>query len=91
MSPQQRRALDFIADYIAKRRIAPSFDEIKEHLGQASKSGASRIVEALISQGHLVRTSGRWRNLALAGQNLRSVPSAELWAELRMRGETTHG
>ena len=97
MSPSQLKVLDFIASYTAAHRIAPTLEEIKDHLGLVSKSGAHRIVIALIEQGRLARTRDGSRNLVVVEDgsklhgDLSQVPTTALRAELQRRGENVHG
>ncbi len=60
----QRRGLDFIGLSL-KTGVAPSYEEIRIHLGFKSKSSVDRVVHALIAKGWLVKLSGRARSLAL--------------------------
>lgn len=85
MTPQQRRALDFITQHHAEHRHSPSLVEIAQALGLKARSGAHRIVFALIQSGHLVRTAGGQRNIAPARFNLSHVPVETLRAELQRR------
>ncbi|QCI93245.1 LexA family transcriptional regulator [Novosphingobium sp. EMRT-2] len=90
MTPQQRRALDFIEQYYADRRIAPSLKEIAAHLGTKSRTRAHEAVAALVRDGHLVKTHGGRRNIAPAQIQLDRFTTAALRAELQRR-ETAHG
>lgn len=87
MTPNQHKVFHFIRDRIAETGICPSYDEIGERLGVASKSVAYRVVEALIRDGYLVRgATGAARSLRLADADLRDVPTSALIAELERRG-----
>lgn len=88
MTPHELRALDFIRDRIATTGSAPTYQEISTHLGWSARSGAHRVVDALIRQGALVRLPNRQRGIALAdGPRLSTVPTAALRAELARRQE----
>lgn len=89
MTPRQREALDFIARYIADRGYSPSYQEVADAIGLASKSGVCRIVRSLVQRGHLKQEHalGGWRNLLPdSRQLLASVPTANLIEELNRRG-----
>ena len=91
MTPRQRQALDFIERYLDAKRVAPSYQEIADELGLASKSGAHRIVEALFASGDLERTGTRVRGYKPAKVDvLRDIPTSHLRAELARR-EALHG
>lgn len=87
LTPHELRALDFIRNRIAETGIAPTYQEISTEIGWKAKSGAHRVVDALIRQGALVRRPNTLRGLALAdGPRLFTVPTAALRAELARRG-----
>lgn len=87
MTPAQNTAFNFIRERITATGVCPSYVEISEVLGVASKSVAYRVVDALIREGYLVRGSaGCARSLRLVETELRDVPTAALVAELERRG-----
>jgi SOS-response transcriptional repressor LexA len=47
MTPRQRRAYDFIAEFWDEFGFAPSYREIQMFLGLKSVSGVARLVKAL--------------------------------------------
>jgi len=51
MTPHQSNTLAFIRSYWAECEIGPTYDEIKDYLGLKSKSGAFRLVDALVARG----------------------------------------
>lgn len=53
LTARQLETLDFIKSYIERNRIAPSFEEIADHLGLKSKSGVHRIIAALEQRGRI--------------------------------------
>ncbi len=68
MTPQQAKTVEFLKTYSAERNGAmPSFDEIAAHLGIRSKSGVSRIVDALVHRGFVRRVAGKARGLQIIG------------------------
>jgi SOS-response transcriptional repressor LexA len=70
MSLTQRQAecLRVIRESLAQSGVPPSFDEMTVRLGLTSKSGVSRLVDALVERGHLRRVRHRARGLALADE-----------------------
>ncbi|GHC79555.1 LexA family protein [Limoniibacter endophyticus] len=65
LTPRQRDALKFISDYAAKNGVSPSFEDIQHGLGLHSRSGVSRLVDALIERGCLLKLSNRARSLTV--------------------------
>lgn len=63
MTPKQRQCLDFIGAYIAEHGFSPSYDEIKDALGIASKSGVSRILVELEAQRRITRRPEHRRSI----------------------------
>jgi repressor LexA len=72
LTPVQAKALAFIRTYNEGHPHSPSFDEIKDALGLASKSGVHRIVHALAQRGHITRQRNRARTIAV-GPNYRAL------------------
>lgn len=55
LTERQRDALAFIVTFIAARRRSPTLVEICDGLSLSAKSGANRLVAALIERGHARR------------------------------------
>lgn len=85
MTENQQKLLDFIRARIETTGGSPTYEEMRQHLGCASKSLVARVVESLVEQGKLYRMAKRHRGLALTPHNLSSVPTADLTAELARR------
>ena len=66
LTAQQRSLLHFIQSYIESNGIPPSFDEMKQAMGLASKSGVHRIIVALEERGHIVRKEHRARAMRVS-------------------------
>lgn len=66
LTARQRDLLDFIRSYQAEKGITPSFVEMRDALGLASKSGVHRLVDALEERGCLTRLPNRARAIELA-------------------------
>lgn len=90
MTPQQRKALDFIERFYGERRYSPSLQEVADHLGLCSKSGAHRLVKGLIRSGNLVQTFAGRRNIVPGCFHLSELTTEALRAELQRR-EAPHG
>jgi repressor LexA len=56
LTRKQHELLLFIHQRLKETGVPPSFDEMKEELGLASKSGIHRLITALEERGFL-----RWR------------------------------
>jgi len=52
LTRKQMECKAFIATYTAMHGVSPSYDEIADNLGYASKSQTHRIVECLVERGH---------------------------------------
>src|SRR5690242_21179661 len=63
LTKKQRELLLFINDRIKETGVSPSFDEMKEALDLASKSGIHRLITALEERGFLRRLPHRARAL----------------------------
>ena len=63
LTPKQRELLLFIHERLKETGVSPSFDEMKEALDLASKSGIHRLITALEERGFLRRLAHRARAL----------------------------
>ena len=61
LTGKQRELLNFLARYLAENQHSPSFDEMREAVGLASKSGIHRLVTALEERGYIRRLANRAR------------------------------
>ncbi len=53
LTPRQRAAYDFIQSFRTRKGYAPSYDEIRRHLGLASLNAVAKLVAQLRRRGHL--------------------------------------
>ncbi|MEO1642309.1 MAG: transcriptional repressor LexA, partial [Pseudomonadota bacterium] len=63
LTSKQKELLLFIHERIKKDGVSPSFDEMKEALNLASKSGIHRLIVALEERGFIRRLPNRARAL----------------------------
>ena len=61
LTKKQLELLRFIHDRTAAEGVPPSFDEMKEALSLASKSGIHRLISALEERGYIRRLANRAR------------------------------
>src|SRR5499427_4555654 len=65
LTRKQHELLMFIHERIKETGVSPSFDEMKEALNLASKSGIHRLITALEERGFLRRLPHRARALEI--------------------------
>ncbi len=53
LTARQRQCLDYISAFITQHGWSPSYEEIAQHLGLQSRSGAHRVIKSLVERGHL--------------------------------------
>jgi repressor LexA len=53
LTPRQRAAYDFIESFRAEQGYAPSYDEIRRHLGLASLNAVAKLIAQLRRRGQL--------------------------------------
>jgi repressor LexA len=53
LTPRQRAAYDFIETFLARHGFAPSYDEVRRHLGLASLNAVAKLVVGLRRRGAL--------------------------------------
>jgi len=73
---KQRELLMFIHERIKETGVSPSFDEMKEALDLASKSGIHRLITALEERGFLRRLAHRARALEVIKMPDQATPAA---------------
>jgi len=62
---KQLECYNFIKNYIAKKIISPSYNEIKEAVGLQSKSSVNAYIKNLEERGYVKRIPGKARSLVL--------------------------
>lgn len=67
LTPKQKQILDYIRDYIKRKGVSPTFEEISRHARKAF-STVHEHVEALIEKGFLTKTSNSSRGIELNEQ-----------------------
>jgi len=65
LTPVQHRCLLFIRQFVEKNGFSPTYAEIAEALGLASKAGVWRMVHGLVERGYLTVLRDRARSIAL--------------------------
>lgn len=76
LTSKQKELLLFINDRIRETGVSPSFDEMKEALDLASKSGIHRLITALEERGFIRRLANRARALEVLKLPDSAAPSA---------------
>jgi len=68
LTKQQDALLRFLEEKIKATRVAPSLEEMRVHMGFASKSGIHRILVALEDRGYIKRRRDYARAIELLGE-----------------------
>src|SRR5471032_2725596 len=76
LTRKQHELLMFIHERIKETGVSPSFDEMKEALDLASKSGIHRLITALEERGFLRRLAHRARALEVVRLPEDATPNA---------------
>lgn len=79
MTPRQRDLLQAIAD-LTVDGVSPTYDQLRAHIGIASKSGVCRMVKGLERQGFIRRNFGCRQTLQVV-----SLPTSEAEGGLAAR------
>ena len=72
LTRKQKELLDYLTAHAEKSEVSPSFDEMRDALGLASKSGIHRLVSGLEERGYIRRLANRARAIKI----LKPVSSA---------------
>lgn len=71
LTRNMRDLYEYIKDFTRENNgVAPSFDEMKDHLGLQSKSGVHRLITALEERGVIRRLPHRARAIVCIEQEL---------------------
>ena len=81
MTRQQAATLDFLRAQIGATGVCPSYDEIKDHLGLATKSCVNRLVKQLEERRLIRRMPGRARSIEVIDLRLPRPPITDLSPE----------
>jgi len=65
LTRKQSELLNFLTDHLHDHDVPPSFDEMRDALGLASKSGVHRLVSGLEERGYIRRLANRARAIEL--------------------------
>nr|HRK65737.1 repressor LexA [Terricaulis sp.] len=76
LTAKQKELLLYIHERIKETGVSPSFDEMKEALDLASKSGIHRLITALEERGFLRRLPHRARALEVLKLPDSAAPAA---------------
>ncbi len=77
LTQKQHDLLIFIDKRLKKNSISPSYDEMKDALGLASKSGIHRLITALEERGFIARLPHRARALEILRLPGQEAPAAK--------------
>ena len=65
LTKKQKELLDYLTTHAEKHDVPPSFDEMRDALGLASKSGIHRLVSGLEERGYIRRLANRARAIEI--------------------------
>ena len=98
LTRKQSELLTYLSDHIKQHDVPPSFDEMRDALGLASKSGVHRLVSGLEERGYIRRLANRARAIeilkpvtATAGVVTRAVETASNLVSLPLLGRIAAG
>jgi len=85
LTQEQARLFEFIRCRIVQGNgVAPSYEEMRAHLGLTSKGGVHRLLSALEERGRIRRLANRARAIEIV-QPLASFTTEQLRAEIARR------
>ncbi len=68
LTKRQEEILTYIADFIVEHRFPPSYQDIADAFGIASKNGVVRHLKALIRKGYIEKTDTSARSIRIIDQ-----------------------
>jgi repressor LexA len=91
LTKRQRQVYDFIANFVARQRYSPSFEEIGAGLGLSSLATVHKHISNLEEKGLLKRDYNRSRSIDLLPIKTRTRPAAAASLELPLVGRIAAG
>jgi repressor LexA len=99
LTRKQSELLTYLSDHMQQHDVPPSFDEMRNALGLASKSGVHRLVSGLEERGYIRRLANRARAIeilkpvtaAADGVVTRAVETASNLVSLPLLGRIAAG
>ena len=99
LTRKQSELLTYLSNHIQQHDVPPSFDEMRDALGLASKSGVHRLVSGLEERGYIRRLANRARAIeilkpvtaAASGVVTRAVETASNLVSLPLLGRIAAG
>ncbi len=99
LTRKQSELLTYLSDHMQQYDVPPSFDEMRDALGLASKSGVHRLVSGLEERGYIRRLANRARAIeiikpvtaAAGGVVTRAVETASNLVSLPLLGRIAAG
>ena len=99
LTRKQSELLTYLSDHMQQHDVPPSFDEMRDALGLASKSGVHRLVSGLEERGYIRRLANRARAIeilkpvtaAVGGVVTRAVETASNLVSLPLLGRIAAG
>ena len=99
LTRKQSELLTYLSDHMQQHDVPPSFDEMRDALGLASKSGIHRLVSGLEERGYIRRLANRARAIeilkpvtaAAGGVVTRAVETASNLVSLPLLGRIAAG
>ena len=99
LTRKQSELLTYLSDHMRQQDVPPSFDEMRDALGLASKSGVHRLVSGLEERGYIRRLANRARAIeilkpvtaAAGGVVTRAVETASNLVSLPLLGRIAAG
>ena len=99
LTRKQSELLTYLSDHMQQHDVPPSFDEMRDALGLASKSGVHRLVSGLEERGYIRRLANRARAIEIlkpvtavaGGVFTRAVETASNLVSLPLLGRIAAG
>ncbi|MGB2205303.1 MAG: transcriptional repressor LexA [Candidatus Puniceispirillaceae bacterium] len=98
LTRKQSELLTYLSNHMQQHDVPPSFDEMRDALGLASKSGVHRLVSGLEERGYIRRLANRARAIeilkpvtATGGVVTRAVETASNLVSLPLLGRIAAG
>lgn len=83
LTQRQAQLMAYLTEQISEKGISPSMDEMREHMGLASKSPIHRLLESLVERDLIRRLPHRARAIQIIGTQAAPIPGPRVGSGLR--------
>ena len=91
LTQRQQKVLEYIAAFQSRHGFSPTYQEIADHFGLASKFGVVRHIEALIQKGYLQKSDSAARSFRIVHEDYQTEAFSDNVVRIPILGRVAAG